>query len=140
MILHTSYYVVEWHKMYFSAFWNLIKTYVILCLYTSIFLDKRAVETFIVLFCWLLKAKIPPEAPHPSHLFILQHVLLCYHLVHTFFFLSFSFIKQVISLFLRNMQECGKILAKLYSRKKLKEYKNSPQNMEHLNLSSNKRN
>lgn len=59
-------------------------------------------------------------------------------ILSSFFF--FSFIKQVISLFLRNMQECGKILAKLCSRKKLKEYKNSPQIIEHLNLSSNKRN
>lgn len=43
-----------------------------------------------------------------------------------------SFIKQVISSFPSNMQECVKISTKLYSRVMLKEYKNSPQNLGHL--------
>ncbi len=133
MILHTSYYVVECHEMYFSAFWNLIKTYVILCVYMSIFLDKGAVEAFIVILCWLLKAKIPPEAPHP-------HISLSSSMIDsaTVFFLSISFIKQVISSFPSNMQECTKISAKLYSRVMLKEYKTSPHNLGRFWRSSNK--
>ncbi len=129
MILHTSYYVVEYHEMYFSTFWNLIKTYVILCVYMSIFLDKGAVEAFIVILCWLLKAKIPPEAPHP-------HISLSSSMIHsaTVFFLSISFIKQVISSFPSNMQECTNISTKLYSRVMLK----CPQNLGRFWRSSNK--
>lgn len=68
------------------------------------------------------------------------HISLSSSMLHsaTVFFLSISFIKQVISSFPSNMQECTNISTKVYSRVMLKEYETSPQNLGRFWRSSNK--